>query len=170
MGECEMTGNDTLEVLETPGEGLSAALHDWLRRHPVPHPSGKLLLLSPKARPDWGQMMRQTCSLLLLPGGVRPPGSSGWNPCVVSYGSGSRDSITLSSIGQDHLSVAVQREIPTLSGEKLEEQEIVLPITPAVSSLWALAAAGGLLLLGAAPRLLMEEPIFSQPEEKQRGK
>lgn len=170
MGECEMTGNDAFEVLETPGEGLSAVLHDWLRRHLMPRPNGKLLLLSPEVRPDWGHVMRQTCTLLLLPGGVRPPGGFGRGTCVVSYGSGSRDSITLSSIEPDRLSAAIQREIPTLSGEMLEEQEIILPASAAVSPLRTLAAAGGLLLLGAAPRMLMEEPPFFRAEEKRCGK
>ena len=150
-----MAPNDFL-VLERPDEGLSAALHRWLERHPLP-PGERLVLLSPGWEPDPDTSL-PPCGLLLLPSGQEALALRFPAACAVSYGSGVRDSLTLSSVEGSRLAVAVQRELPTVLGGTVEEQELVLARVGEVSPLSALAAVGALLLLGATPEQLMADP------------
>ena len=59
--------------------------------------------------------------------------------------------LTFSSLGQDTLCLALQRELVTLSGDCLEPQEWPLPRQSQASPLFLLACAGLQLLLGVPP-------------------
>ena len=85
---------------------------------------------------------------LLLPGRLGPLAGdleAGW---VVSYGLTPRDSLTLSSLGQDGLCLALQREVVTLAGRSLEPQETLLRGFVGVEPELVLAWAGVMLLVG----------------------
>ena len=73
---------------------------------------------------------------------------------AVSYGTSPRDTLTFSSLEGDRLCLAVQRELVTLEGAVVEQQELVLPFPTGASPLPALAAAGVLLLAGVPPEEL----------------
>ena len=68
---------------------------------------------------------------------------------AVSYGNGPRDSITVSSREAGRLWVAIQRDLVTVEGRVVEQQEFSL-LAPEDEGA-ALAVAGALLLLGAPP-------------------
>ena len=89
-----------------------------------------------------------TCRALLLPGRLGPLAGdleAGW---VVSYGLTPRDSLTLSSLGQDGLCLALQREVVTLAGRSLEPQETPLRGFAGTEPELVLAWAGVMLLVG----------------------
>ena len=91
------------------------------------------------------------CRALLAPGSLAHLAgelSAAW---VVSYGLTPRDTLTFSSLGQDTLCLALQRELVTLSGDCLEPQEWPLPRQSQASPLFLLACAGLQLLLGVPP-------------------
>lgn len=68
---------------------------------------------------------------------------------AVSYGLGRRNTLTLSSMEGGSVSVALQRELLTLSGEAIERQEWVLPFDRAQDTPEEfLCLVGALLLLG----------------------
>ncbi|MCC8121506.1 MAG: hypothetical protein LIO42_05945, partial [Oscillospiraceae bacterium] len=58
-----------------------------------------------------------------------------------------RDTITLSSLEQGRISLAVQRELVTVEGGVVERQELVLPFPQGVSPELFMAKAGAFLLL-----------------------
>lgn len=150
-----------LLVLQRPDEALEHILDAWLSRHPLPEgPAERLVLLSPNWTPGPEQRPEALppCAVLLLPSSAAPLASRFSARCAVSYGSGVRDSLTLSSLEGDKLVVAVQRELPAVTGSSVEQQELVLSLRRGVSPLPALAAAGALLLLGARPEELMADP------------
>lgn len=64
------------------------------------------------------------CNTLLLPEGVCPEGIRATQ--VISYGLGTRNSLTLSSM-DTHPMLSVQRELTNLWGETVEVQEMILP-------------------------------------------
>ena len=150
-------------VLEGAGENVAAALSDWLTRHPLSRGGGQLTLLTPRwcASPTAEPERLPPCSILLLPGTAGPLAARFQTGCAVSYGSAARDSITISSIEGERLAVAVQRELPTVHGGAVEEQELVLPARHTWSPLPALAVIGTLLLLGVPPEQIMDDPPFS---------
>lgn len=150
---------EALHIFERPREGIAAALRQWLARHPAAGTAeGTLIVLSPgwAAQPEPAEAAPG--SILLLPGSAGALLEQFRPRCAVSYGSGGRDSLTISSIEGERLSIAVQRELPTLYGGVVEQQELVLPARHDWSPLPALAVVGGLLLLGAAPDQLMADP------------
>lgn len=114
-----------------------------------------LLVVSPGAA-GWAGAGALRCRAALLPGGLAPlarllrPAQA-----AVSYGTSPRDSLTFSSLEGDQICLAVQRELVTLEGAVVEEQELVLPFPTGASPLPFLAAAGALLLLGVPPEALM---------------
>lgn len=65
--------------------------------------------------------------LALLPGGCVWACRQVRATSAVSYGLGSQNTLTLSSMTGDCASVALQRELLTLSGRPVERQEWVLP-------------------------------------------
>ena len=83
-------------------------------------------------------------SLLLTVGQPAAPGGRS-----VSCGLGYGDALTLSSIGRDRALLALQEDIPALTGELLEPQEIPLSLHSPAEPEAVLAAAGAMLLLGA---------------------
>jgi hypothetical protein len=73
------------------------------------------------------------------------------NAREISCGLSNRDALTLSSIGDNNAMLALQADIFTLGGELLERQEIPVSMEKPAEPEAVLAAAGALLLLGAAP-------------------
>ena len=78
--------------------------------------------------------------------------SSGW---VASFGMGTRDSITVSSLEPDFAQLALQRELVTLDGVVLDQQEIPIALPPYTGPSAAMALFGALLLLGVPPEVLV---------------
>lgn len=71
---------------------------------------------------------------------------------VVSYGLSPKSSLTLSSVEEEHLVVALQRELVTLTGQRVERQEFFCPEILGREA--TLAIAGALLIAGAPPEKL----------------
>ena len=118
-------------------------------RHPAELAGRQLDLLV--AGPDaagWAGAGAVDCRTVLLHGAAGSLARSLRPCCAVSYGTSPRDTLTLSSLEGDHICLALQRELVTLAGEVVEQQELVLPFPPDASPLPFLAAAGALLLLG----------------------
>ena len=99
----------------------------------------------PQTRPRAGPCCR----------GTWPPGRGGipaaW---VVSYGLTRRDTLTFSSLAQDTLCLALQRELVTLGGVCREPQEIPLAPQGRADPWPCWPGRGPLLLLGAPPERL----------------
>ena len=108
-----------------------------------------LLVVSPGAT-GWAGAPGDNCRMALLPGGrsaltrLLPAGT------VLSYGSSSRNTLTLSSLDEQRASVAVQWEFVSLDGHAVERQELVIPRDGCSPDL-LLAQAGAALLLGKLP-------------------
>jgi hypothetical protein len=113
-----------------------------------------LLVASPDAV-GWAGAGKVSCRLLLLPGSAAPLARGMRLEGAVSYGAGAKNTITLSSLEEGRLCLAIQRELVTVQGGVVERQELVLPCVPqgAPPDL-LLAKAGALLLLGADPAAL----------------
>ena len=108
-----------------------------------------LLVVSPRAAERPGELFGVgRCRILLLPGWMRGPAVP-HAASAVSYGNGPRDSITVSSREAGRLWVAIQRDLVTVEGRVVEQQEFSL-LAPEDEGA-ALAVAGALLLLGAPP-------------------
>lgn len=73
---------------------------------------------------------------------------------VVSYGMGVRDSITVSSLAPDYAQLALQRELVTLGGVVLEQQEIPIQLPTGTGHSATMALYGALLMLGVPPEAL----------------
>ena len=102
-----------------------------------------LLVLSPA----WGKEILSCppCRVILSPGHLEPLSA----PAAVSYGPSPRDTLTFSSLAGDGMVLSLQREVVTLTGRRLDRQELPLPCRG--DPLTALAWAGTLLLAGVAP-------------------
>ena len=70
---------------------------------------------------------------------------------VVSFGLSGKDSITVSSLEPDCAVIALLRELVTLNGLVLEQQELPLPIPWAAEAAELMVFYGSLLLLGVPP-------------------
>ena len=112
-------------------------------RHPA------LLVVSPGAT-GWAGAPALSCHTALLPGGLSALTRALPAETVVSYGSASRNTLTLSSLEERRASVAVQREFIALDGRAVERQELVLPYDGTAPDLF-LVLAGTALLLGRIP-------------------
>ena len=122
-------------------------------RHPAELAGARLELLtvSPAAR-GWAGAGAVPCGTVLLPGTAGPLARALNARQAVSYGTSPRDTLTFSSLEGDRLCLAVQRELVTLGGAVVEQQELVLPFSTGASPLPFLApgcAAGG--AAGAVP-------------------
>lgn len=151
-------------------EGLCGAVEEDLRRaglarpliHRGRHPAElagerlDLLVVSPGAT-GWAGAGSLSCRLLLLPGSAGPLARGMHVEGAVSYGTGPKDTITLSSLDREQICLAIQRELVTVDGGVVERQELVLPY-PAGQSEPALymARVGALLLLGGDTALLQQ--------------
>ena len=135
-----------------------------LRSSPVPEPffrgSLHLLVVAPDVQIPKDAAL-PPCRRLLLPGSgaeLIAPGQDGGALEGLSYGASSRDSLTFSSIEGARLSLSIQREFLSLTGDLVERQEMPLQRIEGADPLLLLACAGLLLLLGKkaeeVPRLL----------------
>ena len=87
------------------------------------------------------------CGALLLPDGA-PTGR--FEPgCVVNYGMSPRDTVTFSSIGETECVISLQRELPTLDGGVLDQQEFIVRRDGGTGV--TLAKSGALLIMGLEP-------------------
>lgn len=105
-----------------------------------------LLVVSPTAV-GWAGAAALYCRTVLLPDSAGPLARSLLADRVVSYGLSPRDTITVSSLEEDHICVAVQRELIRPDGRVVEQQELVLPRTGGESPELLLARTGVKLLL-----------------------
>ncbi len=105
-----------------------------------------LLVVSPQAS-GWAGAGAVRCGTALVPGGLAA--LTRWLPAprMLSYGMGTANTLTLSSMGEGRASVAVQREFDALSGGRVERQELVLPYDGQSPDLFR-AIAGVSLLIG----------------------
>lgn len=137
-------------------EGIEADILRRLARHgrslgQIPtadHPA--LLVVSPRAAAH-GDGRPERCRMALLPGDTPLPG---WNlqaASAVSYGSGPKNTLTLSSREGRKLWLALQRELVTIQGQVVDRQEFPWMLDHGASPQSALAVAGALLLLGVPP-------------------
>jgi len=90
----------------------------------------------------YGSKLR--CRTLLLPGGISARFADA--ECVVTYGMGAKDTLTLSSIGKDSCVLSLQRELVTALGDVLDRQELKIHRNGSTDEL--LAFSGAMLLLG----------------------
>lgn len=104
-----------------------------------------LLAVSPRAVGWSGSALE--CETVLLPGSAGALAGFIRARRAVSYGLNPRDTLTLSSIEGERISVALQRGLIRLDGEVVEEQEIVLPYSGQLPEL-VLAQVGLKLLAG----------------------
>lgn len=109
-----------------------------------------LLIISPRTAaqtPD----LEGSCRTVLLPGDAPARHWQLQAASAVSYGSGPRNTLTLSSREGNRLWLALQREVVTVQGQVVERQEFPFRSAAGQSPQAALAVAGGLLLLGVRP-------------------
>lgn len=142
-------------------EGILAAVRenmppDTACLRPGRHPADlagvtlDLLVVSPGAT-GWAGAGAVDCRTVLLPGAAAVLARTLRTGQAVSYGTSPRDTLTFSSLEGDRLCMALQRELVTLEGTVVEQQELVLPYPPESSPLHFLAVMGTLLLLDALP-------------------
>ena len=144
-----------LTVIETGGETLSRRIGGLIARRgstsiiTVPHaaPDIDILVVSPYCDVTIPDCAGLRCRFLLLPGGVRAGFTDA--QCVVTYGMGVKNTLTLSSIGEDNCILALQREVVTVSGGVLDRQEFKVRAAGGAEDV--LAINGALLLLGLPP-------------------
>ena len=106
-----------------------------------------LLVVSPTAV-GWAGAAALYCRTALLPDSAGPLARCLLADRVVSYGLNSRDTLTVSSLEENHICVAVQRELIRLDGGLVERQELVLPRRVGESPELLLVQTGMKLLLG----------------------
>ena len=150
----ERGGNVTAFAVLEPGDALKRRLEALSGRAACPpEAEPDLLIVAPEAE---GTAGRLSCGTVLLPGTaaglLRQIEAAG----AVSYGTSGRDSVTLSSRSGERLVVSLQRELVRPDGAVVERQELVVPVSPRLDPLRALALSGALLLLGAEPRSLAD--------------
>ena len=137
-------------------EGIEADILRHLARHgrslgdlSVPkHPA--LLVVSPRAAAR-NAGLSGNCRTALLPGDAS---LSQWDlqaASAVSYGSGPKDTLTLSGREGRRLWLALQRELVTIQGQVVARQEFPWTLERGAAPQSALAVAGALLLLGVPP-------------------
>lgn len=113
------------------------------------HPP-RLLVIAPDARALAG------ASAIPIPLALIP-GRAGWlfrsvrALSAVSYGLGAKNTLTFSSLEQSSVSLALQRDLVTLGGNRLEAQEWVLPRPDTLTPEEFLCLQGALLLLDVLP-------------------
>ena len=140
-------------------EGIEADILRRLARHgrslgQIPtagHPA--LLVVSPRAAARGGGRPKR-CRMALLPGDAPLPGWDLQAASAVSYGSGPKNTLTLSSREGRKLWLALQRELVTIQGQVVDRQEFPWMLDHGASPQSALAVAGALLLLGVPPEQL----------------
>ena len=150
----------TIGILERAG-GLSAFLAAHLPQSLLEEadlcPAGSLapeeILDLLVVSPDLGQEVPSAppCRAMLIPGRLGSLAgdlTAGW---AVSFGLSPKDSLTLSSMGEDTICLALQREVITLTGARLDPQEFPLDRKNHTALCQILACVGVQLLLGIEP-------------------
>lgn len=140
-------------------DGFARALEGLLpggtivSRHPAAFSERtlELLLVSPGAA-GWAGAGTVACRTVLLPGAAMSLARILRTERAVSYGSAPRDTLTFSSLEEGHISIALQREVETITGRTVERQEFRLPLPQGVSPYHVLALAGARILLTGSPR------------------
>ena len=143
-----------LTVIENDGEDLAYKISRQTARNngiavsrvyaASDAPDADILVVSPSCVPlPRDERKKPRCKVLLLPGGV---GAGFADPkSVVTYGMNSKNTLTLSSIGQENCVLALQRELVTASGGVVDRQEFKVRSSGGADDL--LAVSGALLLL-----------------------
>jgi len=163
---------NSLTVLETGGERISGMITSRLRTLPESSVGRSLsfwgraalqmgrcpdlVVVSRSVGAQSGSVPQGRCGILLLPGTSADMTARMHCSRAVSYGMSKRDSVTFSSFDGDRLLLALQRELPTLTGRVLERQEIPLHCPRNQNADEALASAAALLLLGVPPESLAD--------------
>lgn len=106
-----------------------------------------LLAISPTAETE-GVAPLPPSRLLLLPGTEVSLLSHCISSCVISYGASHKDSLTISSLDPPTVSLAILRELPTLTGGIVERQELQFPLRGQEPALSLVFRVGLLLVLG----------------------
>ena len=79
--------------------------------------------------------------------------------CIVSCGMSARDSVSCSSFQDQTASIAVMRELPLISGGRLEVQEICLRLQSPLSAELLSMAVAALLCAGVRPEQIVTRPF-----------
>ncbi|NLF35004.1 MAG: hypothetical protein GX585_03450 [Clostridiales bacterium] len=147
------------KVLEMTAAGLRAFGRQDVRLVPARHPAElaglamTLLVVSPGAT-GWAGAGALSCRKVLLPGGAGPLAHAFQAESAVSYGASPKDTLTISSLSEERLCLALQRELVTVDGTVVDRQELVLPFSKGRAALPFLASVGALLLLSVPPEEL----------------
>ncbi len=149
-------------------EGLATTLQNEVQQRKLPrtaffcgrHPAElagdklDLLVVSPGAT-GWAGASSVNCRLLLLPGSAGPLSRGMKVEGAISYGAGAQNTITLSSLENETICLAIQRELVTIGGHIVDRQELVLPyVANSEGPELFLARIGALLLLDVSPETL----------------
>lgn len=79
--------------------------------------------------------------------------------CIVSCGMSPRDSVSCSSISGNRASVSVMRELPVITGGRLDVQEICVPLRAPFSAELLAIAIAALLCAGHSPEEIVAQPF-----------
>ena len=109
-----------------------------------------LLIISPRVAAKTPRL-EGGCRTVLLPGDAPAEHWQLQAASAVSYGSGPKNTLTLSSREGRKLWLALQRELVTIQGQVVDRQEFPWMLDHGASPQSALAVAGALLLLGVPP-------------------
>ena len=103
--------------------------------------------------PDWTGENGQAppCRAMLIPGRLAQRAEGLTASWAVSFGLSPKDTLTLSSLGEETVHLALQREIITLTGRRLDPQEFPLARKGQSALCPILACVGVQLLLGVEP-------------------
>ncbi|MBR5792302.1 MAG: hypothetical protein IKY34_04250 [Ruminiclostridium sp.] len=103
--------------------------------------------------PDWTGEDRAVppCRAMLIPGRLAQLTEGLTASWAVSFGLSPKDTLTLSSMGENTIHLALQREIVTLTGQRLDPQEFPLARQDHTALCQVLACVGVQLLLGVEP-------------------
>ena len=150
----------TVGILERTG-GLSAFLAAHLPQSLLDRadlcPAGSLapgeILDLLVVSPDLGREVPRVppCRAMLVPGRLSHLAGEVSAAWAVSFGLSPRDTLTLSSLGEETILLALQREIISLAGDRLDPQEFPLDRKDHTALCQVLACVGVQLLLGVEP-------------------
>ena len=142
----------SLAVLEKRGdvtqllrEMLPAQHYTLVRMQPDAPLRCSLLVVAPDFD---GIAAPSRCRILLTPSGKAAQLRAVHAEWVVSFGTAARESISFSSLHKDGLTLCVRRGLPTLSGRRLEPQDVPMPCRSAEAETMLAACAAVLLARG----------------------
>ena len=140
-------------VLLEPGESVLKLLRPMLSpgksRLLLPRPGEKLRCSLLIVAPGWQQPLPDArCRVLLTPSDKAALLGRVRADAAVSFGLSPRESIGFSSLTDGGLSLSLRREIPCLTGQKLEMQDLPMACAPGEAEDMLCACAARLLLEG----------------------